>query len=177
MPKNNDQDVQKSTYLHNSGSLELLEDMTFMLGIPIVTNILSDVSLKSQRMTTNLGSEDGGERRVLEDEEQLDPRESIIRRHLLTLVTSRHVKNPESTICPSEVARAVTPDELRECGIERNNKKGEEGWRLLMDDVRRIAWTYRDAGVVEALQKGQVLPEDMSLEDVKGPLRFRLKKD
>ncbi|MFC9363708.1 DUF3253 domain-containing protein, partial [Rhodococcus sp. NPDC057014] len=46
-----------------------------------------------------------------------------------------------ASICPSDVARAVAPDD----------------WRPLMDPVREAARRLADAGVVEITQKGDVV--------------------
>lgn len=42
-----------------------------------------------------------------------------------------------------------------------------------MPDIRQKVWERRDRGEVEILQKGEVLPEDMALGDIKGPIRAR----
>jgi hypothetical protein len=59
-----------------------------------------------------------------------------------------------STICPSDVARDVAPDD----------------WRPLMDPVRDAARRLVVAGQVEITQGGQVV----DLDQVKGPIRIRL---
>lgn len=45
-----------------------------------------------------------------------------------------------------------------------------------MPEIRRKVWERRDRGEVDILQKGQVLPEDMALEDIKGPIRVRTRQ-
>ena len=42
-----------------------------------------------------------------------------------------------------------------------------------MPNIRWKVWERRDRGEVEILQKGEVLPEDTALEDIKGPIRVR----
>lgn len=58
-----------------------------------------------------------------------------------------------STICPSDVARKVAPDD----------------WRPLMEPVRQAARRLVDAGQVEITQRGEVV----DLATVKGPVRIR----
>lgn len=42
-----------------------------------------------------------------------------------------------------------------------------------MPEVRQILWEMRHRGEVEILQKGSVIPEEMRLEELKGPIRAR----
>ena len=86
----------------------------------------------------------------------------MIKIHLERLLSSRE---PPKTICPSEAARAVSTAELEEAGAS--------SWRDLMSDARACLWAMRDAGEVEILQKGAVLPSDLKLEDIRGPIRAR----
>jgi len=58
-----------------------------------------------------------------------------------------------SSICPSDVARAV----------------GGEHWRGLMDDTRRVAWQLVDQGRVRITQGD----ESVHRETVRGPVRIR----
>lgn len=58
------------------------------------------------------------------------------------------------TICPSEVARMLWPDE----------------WRNHMEEVRLAAFSLRDEGKVHILQKG----EEVSDTKIKGPIRIRI---
>ena len=58
-----------------------------------------------------------------------------------------------STICPSDVARQVAPDD----------------WRPLMEPVRQAAQRLVDRGEVEITQKGEIV----DLATVKGPIRIR----
>jgi hypothetical protein len=58
-----------------------------------------------------------------------------------------------STICPSDAARAVSPD----------------AWRELMEPARRAARRMVDAGEVDITQKGSVVDPS----HVKGPIRIR----
>lgn len=71
---------------------------------------------------------------------------------LLALLDAR---SANATICPSEVARAIAPDD-------------EAAWRALMPDVRRVAATLADRGEVRVTQKGE--PVDAST--ARGPIRL-----
>jgi len=59
-----------------------------------------------------------------------------------------------SSICPSDVARQVAPDD----------------WRPLMDPVRDAAQRLVDRGEVEITQRGEVV----DLATARGPIRIRL---
>ncbi len=59
-----------------------------------------------------------------------------------------------SSICPSDVAREVSPD----------------NWRPLMEPVRRAARRLVDRGEVEITQAGSVVDPSTA----KGPIRIRL---
>lgn len=89
----------------------------------------------------------------------------IILQRLKSLVEKR---DWPKTICPSEVARAFSKDELSQLDAE--------GWRDTMDDVREVVWHLRDGGEVEVLQKGKVLDADVALDNVHGPIRVRAKQ-
>ncbi|UTI66485.1 DUF3253 domain-containing protein [Paraconexibacter antarcticus] len=60
------------------------------------------------------------------------------------------------TICPSDAARAIAPDD-------------EERWRGLMDDVRRVAFALADDGAIEVTQRGEVVDGRRA----RGPIRLR----
>lgn len=64
---------------------------------------------------------------------------------------------PTSTICPSDVARQVAPDD----------------WRPLMEPVRQAAQRLVERGEVEITQKGEIV----DLATVRGPIRIRLPRD
>lgn len=68
---------------------------------------------------------------------------------ILTLATGR---GAEKSICPSEVARALWPDD----------------WRGMMDSVREEAFRLRDEGRVRITQGG----DDVAGNDVRGPIRI-----
>lgn len=63
---------------------------------------------------------------------------------------------PTATICPSDVARAVT----------------DEGWRELMEPVRRAARRLVAEGEVEITQGGQVVDPSTA----RGPIRIRKRR-
>ena len=86
----------------------------------------------------------------------------VLLRHLTLLIDTREYPK---TICPSEVARALTVDERREAGVA--------DWRELMPGIRSMCSDLRDQGQVEILQRGSILPGDTRLEDIKGPIRVR----
>lgn len=65
-------------------------------------------------------------------------------------------RSRDSTICPSDVARAMSDDD----------------WRELMEPVRRAARRLVDAGEVEITQKGTVVDPSTA----KGPIRIRWKR-
>ncbi|MBA2322300.1 MAG: DUF3253 domain-containing protein [Deltaproteobacteria bacterium] len=60
---------------------------------------------------------------------------------------------PDATICPSEAARALDP----------------EDWRGRMDDVRAAAARLAAAGVIEVTQGGAVVDPGAA----RGPIRLR----
>ncbi|MES2713147.1 MAG: DUF3253 domain-containing protein [Pseudomonadota bacterium] len=61
---------------------------------------------------------------------------------------------PEKSICPSEVARAMAP----------------EDWRPLMTATRRAALRLQAAGRIAILRKGK----PVAAEDVRGVIRLRI---
>lgn len=87
---------------------------------------------------------------------------AIITRHADRLL---HTRAPPKTICPSEIARALSADEL--CAL------GAAEWRSTMDAVRSVVWNKRAAGEVEVLQKGLVVGVE-DLDEIRGPMRVRL---
>lgn len=93
--------------------------------------------------------------------------QSIITPHLDRLLNNRdHPK----TICPSEVARALTCSELQAADYS--------SWRDAMPEIRRMVAERRRKGEVEVLQRGVVLEGDLGvgLEEVVGPLRARVRR-
>jgi hypothetical protein len=70
------------------------------------------------------------------------------------LALARH-RGPDSSICPSDAARAV----------------GGEQWRDLMDDSRRSAVALARDGDVEITQRGEVVDPRQT---PRGPIRIRI---
>lgn len=85
-----------------------------------------------------------------------------VKPHLERLLSHRQYPK---TICPSEAARALSPTNIEEAGAET--------WRDLMPAIRKYAFQLRDEGVIDILQKGEVLPTSQNLEDTTGPIRLR----
>lgn len=76
-------------------------------------------------------------------------------RHRATSTTRtllRH-RDPDSSICPSDVARTI----------------GGASWRSVLDDVRSALATLADVGVVVATQR----KEPIDLRTARGPVRIR----
>lgn len=90
-----------------------------------------------------------------------DAQKSIILNHANRLLDAR--QHPK-TICPSEIARAFSAQELQSLGAAE--------WRDTMDSVRQVVWEKRQAGEVEVMQKGEVVGVE-SLEEIRGPIRVR----
>ena len=90
-----------------------------------------------------------------------DDKRDILLKHTNRLLSTREF---QKTICPSEVARALSSAEL--------DALQAHDWRATMDDVRGLVWEKREAGEVEVMQKGQVL-DVQNLADIKGPIRVR----
>lgn len=90
-----------------------------------------------------------------------DAEDRILERRLKGFLEKRQ---PPKTFCPSEVARALTKDDLAALGFSE--------WRDAMDSIRQVAWAMRERDECEILQKGQVL-DIAGLEELKGPIRIR----
>lgn len=88
--------------------------------------------------------------------------ESPVLSHLKQFLDKRQ---PPKTFCPSEVVRALSASEL--------HLEGAEEWRELMPRVRELVWDLRADGLLEVLQKGEVIGSDVSLDNLKGPIRVR----
>lgn len=79
-----------------------------------------------------------------------EPTPADLRAAVLDLLAQR---KPTSSICPSDVARRVRPDD----------------WRPLMDPVRAAARDLVESGDVEITQGGEVVDPDAA----RGPIRIR----
>lgn len=86
---------------------------------------------------------------------------TIILQHANRLLSTRDYPK---TICPSEVARALSSSELSSLNVP--------DWRATMDPIRQLVWELREAGEVEVLQKGDIVDVER-LEDIRGPIRVR----
>lgn len=76
-----------------------------------------------------------------------------IERDILGLLTDR---SPASSICPSDVARALTGEEAE--------------WRALMPQVREVTKRMATDGVIRVTQgDGEVMID----EELRGPIRLR----
>jgi len=75
----------------------------------------------------------------------------LISQTILQMATDR---GADKTICPSEVARALFPDE----------------WRGHMEEVRQHAFDLQRTGQVSITQKG----EPIDSENIKGPIRIKI---
>ena len=94
-----------------------------------------------------------------------DAKKIILLRHADRLLSTRAWPK---TICPSEIARALSVEELRALDVSE--------WRDTMDDIRQMVWEKREAGDVEVMQKGEVVDAE-SLEHIRGPIRVRNVKE
>jgi len=90
---------------------------------------------------------------------------ATLSRELDRLLNARYPK----TICPSEVARKVDAATLQASGLS--------DWRELMPAIRDLLWEMRDNGEVQILQRGDVISDDVAVEDVRGPIRARKSSD
>ena len=99
------------------------------------------------------------------DRNKDEPIYQVLLPRLQDLLASRdHPK----TICPSEVARSLDNASLRSLDAD--------SWRDMMDPLRTLINDLRSQGDVEVLQRGQVIPTSVRLDDVKGPIRIRRTK-
>lgn len=71
-----------------------------------------------------------------------------------TILSLAAARGSDKTICPSEIARLLWPD----------------NWRSRMEEVRSAAFLLREEGKVQILQKG----EEVLHTEVKGPIRIRI---
>lgn len=91
---------------------------------------------------------------------------STLKPHIVSFL---HSRIPPKTFCPSEVARSLSTAELHSLGCEE--------WRDTMPLIREVVWEMRKEAECEVLQKGEVLGDEVVLEDVRGPIRVRRKLD
>ena len=79
----------------------------------------------------------------------------VIRDEILRRVSERGAMK---SICPSEVARALEPDET--------------GWRRLMGPVRAVAVELAREGCLDVLRKGKAVDPE---EEIRGVIRLRVR--
>ncbi|EMD90492.1 hypothetical protein COCC4DRAFT_186885 [Bipolaris maydis ATCC 48331] len=91
-----------------------------------------------------------------------DNQRSLILNHADRLLTTRAWPK---TICPSEIASALSGTEL--------DTLNATTWRDTVDIIRQLLWEKRASGGVEVMQKGEVVATE-SLEDIRGPNRVRM---
>lgn len=89
-------------------------------------------------------------------------RDALLLGRLLQLVSSREYPK---TLCPSEVPRSLTRNELTSIGVM--------DWKSLMTPLRTVITELRQNGELEVLQRGEVVNRGIPLDDVKGPIRIR----
>lgn len=75
---------------------------------------------------------------------------NVIKETILSMSAQRA---PDKTVCPSEIARAMFPQD----------------WRKHMKEVRAAAVELQQAGKVEITQKG----EPVDVNNIKGPVRIK----
>ena len=70
-----------------------------------------------------------------------------------TILQMASQRAPDKTVCPSEIARTLFPDD----------------WRKHMDEIRAEAIKLQNAGEVQITQKGKAV----DVEHIKGPVRIK----
>jgi hypothetical protein len=93
----------------------------------------------------------GGTGSMSEPSQNQNDIDARIRAQVIALVEERGIGK---TICPSEVARAVRPDD----------------WRPLLKKVRQAAKSLADNGQISIFRKGKPIPTDQ----VRGVIRLGL---
>lgn len=80
--------------------------------------------------------------------------QKLIKKAILQMAAQR---GPDKTICPSEVAKNLFP----------------ENWRNQMQNIRDAAFELQVENQVQILQKGKLV----DIETSKGPIRIRVKTE
>lgn len=70
-----------------------------------------------------------------------------------TILKMASQRAPDKTVCPSEIARALFPDD----------------WRKHMDEIRTEAVKLQNEGKVQITQKAKAV----DVEHIKGPVRIK----
>ncbi|KAK9897559.1 hypothetical protein P389DRAFT_195161 [Cystobasidium minutum MCA 4210] len=86
---------------------------------------------------------------------------TFLRSKILDMVNKRDFPK---TCCPSEVARALSTQELKELDCA--------DWRAAMEPIRREAYKLYAENLVHVTQKGEEVGVD-KLDQIKGPIRLR----
>ena len=71
------------------------------------------------------------------------------------IIDMAQIRGVDKSLCPSEIARALRPND----------------WRILMPAVRSVAYQLAARQLIKISQKGQ----DVSEKIVKGPIRISIK--
>lgn len=85
----------------------------------------------------------------------------MLRSEILDMVSKRDFPK---TCCPSEVARALTAEELKQLDCK--------DWRAAMEPIRQEAYLLYAEKVIHVTQKGEEVGVD-KLAEIKGPIRLR----
>lgn len=72
--------------------------------------------------------------------------------------------DPPATFRPIDVAQAVRPAELKEMGYKT--------WEEVVPAVYELAWEMREFGECVILRKGVVVGEDVTIQELDGPVRI-----
>lgn len=72
---------------------------------------------------------------------------------------------PPATFKPLQVAELLTPAQLAKLGYENHFQA--------LPAIYELAWELREFGDCEILQKGKLLPEEVSIPELEGPVRIR----
>ena len=76
----------------------------------------------------------------------------------VTMLNILEKRKAGATCCPSEIPRSLPLAD----------------WRGLMDRTREVALRLARDGVIDILQRGEVLQD---LQNIRGPIRLRLRRD
>lgn len=87
---------------------------------------------------------------MAKDQREVD---RLVERAIRELLEQRE---PGSSICPSDAARAAYTGE-------------DEGWREWMEPTRRAAWRMAEAGEIDVTQGGSPVTQ----AEARGPIRLR----
>lgn len=86
----------------------------------------------------------------------------LLQQKILDLVKKREYPK---TCCPSEVARALSSQELKDLDCK--------DWREAMDIIRQASYQLYHDGEIQVTQKGEKVDLER-LNEIKGPIRLRM---